>query len=126
MAARLIYIMLSFCRQLAVTVLLIAVVLAPLTSDAHSLDSGMTEDTCICQLLQDDWADCGHENNDNHDELPCDSSGDCCDEDCCHDSGEPPFMVSMIVAALIQQRSYVYSSLIPPEVYLAIFVPPES
>lgn len=115
--------MLSFCRQLAVIVLLVAVFLAPLTSAAHSLDSGMTEDTCACHLLQND---CGHDSHNKHDEMPCDSSGDCCDEDCCHDSAEPPFMDSMIVAALIQKQLYSYSSLIPTEVYLAIFVPPES
>lgn len=115
--------MLSFCRQLAVIVLLVAVFLAPLTLAAHSLDSGMTEDMCACHLLQND---CGHDKNDNHNEMPCDSSGDCCDEDCCHDSAEPPSINAMIIGASNLQQFQKYAVLIPPEVYLAIFVPPES
>ncbi len=115
--------MLSFCRQLAVVILLGAVFLTPLTSVAHSFENVMMEDACACHLLQND---CGQESNDNHDEIPCNTPGDCCDEDCCHDFAEPPFLHTMITGASSLKRFYPYSTLIPPEVYLAIFVPPES
>lgn len=112
-----------FSRQLAAILLLVAVFLVPLTSAAHSLDTVMIEDTCVCHLLQDDS---GHENSGNHGEMPCDSTDDCCDEDCCHNVAEPPFMHAMIIGASIVKKFYQYSVQIPPEVYLAIFVPPES
>lgn len=112
----------SLCRQLAVVILLVALFLAPLTSAAHSLETGMMEDTCACHLLQDDR---GHESNDSHDGIPCDSTDGCCDEECCHDSAEPPFMDAVNIGAPIPNRFCPYTTQIPPEVYLAIFVPPE-
>ena len=104
-------------------ILLVALFLAPLNSAAHSLETGIMEDTCACHMLHDE---CGRESNDNHDGMPCDSTDGCCDEDCCHDSGEPPFMDAVNIANPIQKRFSPYITRIPPEVYLAIFVPPES
>lgn len=117
---------LSFCRQLAGILLLVAVLLAPLTSVAHSFENVMMEDACSCHMLQND---CHHESNDNQeeDDMPCDSNGDCCDhEECCHDSAEPPFMHAIIADASVLKQFYPYPRQIPPKVYLDIFVPPES
>lgn len=77
------------------------------------------EDVCACHLLQDG---CDHGSNEGGD-----STGDCCDhEDCCHDPAEPPFIHVMIAGTALLKRFSLYSTQIPPEVYLAIFVPPES
>lgn len=115
----------SFCRQLAAIILLVAVFLAPLTSTAHSLETGMTEDSCACQMVQND---CHHESNDKQeqDDMPCDSNGDCCDEECCHDAAEPLSMTVVNSDISILKRFHHYPGLIPPKVYLSIFVPPES
>lgn len=113
---------LSFSRQLVLIVLLAAVFLAPLASAAHSLETGMIEDTHGWHLPQDH---CGHENSDHDDDAPCDGTGDCCDEECCHDTAEPPFQLAVTIGAPILKRLLPYSIEIPPEVYLPIFVPPE-
>jgi len=83
----------------------------------------MMEDACACHLLQND---CGHESKDNHKEMPCDSPGDCCDEDCSHDAAEPPFIEAIIAATSAMKKFSPYSTRIPPEVYFVIFVPPEN
>lgn len=120
----LIFMVLSFGRQLLLIILLTAVFLVPLASAAHSLDTGTMEDTHGWHLLQEH---CSHESNDNHDkEAPCDGTGDCCDEECCHDAAEPPFQHAVTTGAPTLKRLLPYSLQIPPKVYLAIFVPPEA
>jgi hypothetical protein len=115
---------LSFCRQLAAIILLVAVLLVPLTSLAHDLDSGVMKDTCACQLLHDG---CTPDTSGQSSDGPCKDSGGCCDhEECCHESAEPPCATVMQVSPSALKLFRPYSAGAIPKVYLAIFVPPES
>jgi len=116
--------MLSFCRQLAAIILLVAVLLAPLNSIAHDLNSGAMKEACACQMLQDD---CTHDGNGQPDDCPCAGSGDCCDhEECCHDSLEQSHDSGFNIYPPPMKLFHPEPARSFPEVYLAIFVPPES
>jgi hypothetical protein len=115
----------SRCRQLTAIILLLVTLLAPLNSIAHDYASGAVQDTCICQLLSGDF---GEESNDGQPgNNPCNNSGDCCDhEECCPDVMELP--CSSEVKRFGSQKKVFHPNIdtFTPEVYLAIFVPPES
>lgn len=114
----------SFCRQLIAIILLVTVLFAPLTSIAHDLNSGAMQDTCACQMLQDD---CPHHGNGQPDDCPCDGTGDCCDhEECCHDSMEQPHDSGLNIYPSPIKLFHPEPDKEFPKIYLAIFVPPES
>jgi len=115
---------LSFCRQLAVIILLVAVLLVPLTSNAHDLESGVMKDSCACQLLQDG---CTPDTSGQSSDDPCEDSGGCCNhEECCHDSMEQPHDSGLNIYPSPMQLFHPEPVKTFPKVYLAIFVPPES
>jgi len=117
--------MLSFHRQLTAMFLLAVVLLGPLNAIAHDLKSGVIQVSCICQLLSCDF---GEEGTDEQPENnPCNNSGDCCDhEECSPDVMEPP--CSSEVNRFGSQKKVFHPNIdtFTPDVYLAIFVPPES
>ncbi|KAF0215399.1 MAG: hypothetical protein FD174_4138 [Geobacteraceae bacterium] len=115
----------SLRKQLTVMLLLVAVLLAPLNSFAHDATSGASKDTCACQLL---LPDCGtDESGDQPDHYPGNNTGDCCDsEECCPDAAEPPIFCDLRVNISGRQLFHPNINCHIPEVYLAIFVPPEN
>ena len=116
--------MLSFCRQIAAIVLLVVMFLLPLASVAQSFEVEGMGGGCVCHQLHDGW---DHDSNEDHGEMPSGSTSDCCDhENCGHDSAEPPSMQTTLAGVSILNQFWPYSVQIPPEVYLSIFVPPES
>ena len=115
----------SLRQQLISLLLVVAVLLVPLNSFAHHLKDGAAKDICACQLT---LTDCGSDDRGDqpiHD--PGNGASDCCDgEGCCQDAAEPPFSCGLS-GNVLQVQSFQFA--IPrkiPDVYLAIFVPPES
>jgi len=117
--------MVSFCKQLTVIILLVTVLIAPLTSIAHDLNSGAMKEPCVCQMLQ---GDCPHDGKGQSDgDCPCDGSGDCCDhEERCHDSMEQAHDSGLNIHPSPIRVFHLEPARTFPKVYLAIFVPPES
>jgi hypothetical protein len=112
----------SLRKQLAAFLLLVAVLLAPLTSFAHEVASGAAE-TCACNLMPED---CGTDEGDPSDDCPDTEGQKCCDcEDHCTQAAE--------LSSLGDLRPYLADKIIfrpillilIPEVYLPIFVPPQ-
>jgi hypothetical protein len=115
----------SLRKQLTAFLLLLAMFLAPLNSFAHDVTSGASEDTCACELLP---TECDtDELGDQSDHFPCNSANDCSDsEDCCPDAAEPAFFCNLRLNISVNQLSHSNTHAHIPEVYLAIFVPPEN
>jgi hypothetical protein len=116
--------MISFFRQLTVILLLVTVLCAPFTSIAHDLKSGAMTAESTGQVLQNIGT---HDGTGLPVDCPCDGSGDCCDhEECCEDALEPPCASELVIYPDLMQVFQPYSARALPEVYLAIFIPPES
>lgn len=116
--------MVSFCKQLIAIFLLVTVFFAPLTSNAHDLKSGGPKEACACQMLQKDSP---HDGKGESDHCPSGGSGDCCDhEECCHDSMEQVHDSGLNIHPSPMQVFLLEPARTFPQVYLAIFVPPES
>ena len=115
----------SFSEQLTAFLLLVAVLLAPINSFAHDVTSGAAQDACVCLLLS---AECGtDERGDQPLHFPANNADEHCDnEDCCPDTAEPPVISTLRVNILVRQFSHPLINGLLPEVYLAIFVPPEN
>jgi hypothetical protein len=108
-----------------VLLLLVAALLGPLSSTAHDSTSGAAEQSCTCDLLP---SDCGDDTNNNWpDHCPGSNSDDHCDgEGCSPDATEPPNYYDLRVTIFLQQHFHTYTNGHIPEVYFAIFVPPQS
>jgi len=109
-------------KLLASFLLLVAVLLAPLSSFAHEVALGAT-DTCACHLMPED---CGAEEGDQSDGCPDTNGQKCCDcEDHCKQAAElsTPGELSLYFADKPIFRPI--TLVLIPEVYLAIFVPPQ-
>jgi hypothetical protein len=117
--------MARFSRNLLKAIfLLVVVLLAPVNSFAHETTSWASKDESACNLLSMDRS------AEEPESQPVDSSGtpvdDCCDgAECCPDAGETPVLSA--VRANFAGRPFIHpnSDRQIPEVYLAIFVPPE-
>lgn len=113
--------MISLLKPLRFLFLLVLLALMPVTSIVHAIEAGTCGDTCVSQQLLHG----SHHGDHDRDGTPSDTQDHCCDDDCCHDSLEPPLQATTINHPAVPTgfRPYVLHS--PPEVYLAIFVPPE-
>jgi hypothetical protein len=112
-------------KQLISFLLVVAVLLVPLNSFAHHMDYGAAKETCACQLT---LTDCG---SDESGDRPIHDRGndasDCCDgEGCCQDAAELPFSCGLSGNVFQVQRFLCAIAHKIPDVYLAIFVPPEN
>ena len=108
-------------KQLAVFLLLVAVLLAPLSSFAHDVTSGAT-DTCACHLMPDD---CSAEEGGQSDGCPDADGQERCDcEDHCKQAAELSFHGNLTLYIPDRQVFHPVTQVLMPEVYLAIFVPP--
>jgi hypothetical protein len=115
----------SLRKYLPVLLLLVAVLQAPLNSFAHNLTSGAALNSCSCELLT--TACCADEKSELPDHFPGNGNGDCCDcDECCPDASEPPISCTLRVTFSAKQHFHQYADGHVPEVYLAIFVPPQS
>jgi hypothetical protein len=113
------------CRQLTAIILLVVTLLAPLNSIAHDYASGAVQDTCFCQLLSGNLG--GVSNEGQPENNPCNNSGDCCDhEEFCPDVMELPCSSEVKRVGSQKKLFHRHIDTFTPEVYLAIFVPPES
>ena len=112
-------------KQLTAFLLLFAVLLAPINSFAHNVTSGAAQDTCAQQFVS---TGCGTDDSEKQsDHCPGNNAADHCDSmDCCPDAAEPPFLCVLRVSIPERQLSLSLNNGHLPEVYLAIFVPPES
>lgn len=112
-------------KQLKLFLLVVAVLLVPLNSFAHHLEYGAAKESCACQLT---LTDCGSdESGDRPTHDPGNDASDCCyGEGCCQDAAEAPFSCALS-GNVFQMQGFRFA--IPrkiPDVYLAIFVPPEN
>jgi hypothetical protein len=112
----------SLRKQLAVFLLLVAVLLAPLSSFAHDVASGAT-DTCACHLMPDD---CGADAGDPADGCPDADGQERCDcEDHCTQAAELSPLGDLSLYLADKPIFHPITLVLIPEVYLAIFVPPQ-
>jgi hypothetical protein len=112
----------SLRKQLAAFLLLVAVLLAPLSSIAHDAASAAA-DTCACSLMLDDAGSCTLDRSDGG---PEDGGQDCCDcEDHCTQAAELLFFGYLSVYIPDKQLFHPVTQVLIPEVYLAIVVPPQ-
>lgn len=115
----------SPARQLTAILLLVVVLLAPLNSIAHVLNPSAMVDRCVLQLQS---SGCNGESNDEFPENhPENHAKDCCDHEECF----PDDLVSTgsfeIEKYVIKNKLFCPNTAKPlPEVYLPLFVPPES
>jgi hypothetical protein len=115
----------SIRKQLTAILLLVAVLWAPLNSLDHDATSEASKETCACLL----WlTDCGSDRSvDQSDHFPGSSADDCSDsEECSPDAAEPAFFCNLRLNNSEKQLSHPNTHGHIPEVYLAIFVPPEN
>jgi hypothetical protein len=115
----------SLRKHLISFLLVVAVLLAPLKSFSHHLEYGAAKDTCACQST---LTDCG---SDERGDRPIHDHGndasDCCDgEGCCQEAAEPPFSCGLSGNVFQMQGFQLAIARKIPDVYLAIFVPPEN
>jgi hypothetical protein len=109
-------------KQLAAFLLLVAVLLAPLTSFAHDAASGAA-DTCACNMMPDD---CGADEGDQSDGCPDTNGQKCCDcEDHCKQAAELSSLGDLNLYIPNKPIFRPITLVLIPEVYLAIFVPPQ-
>ena len=114
----------SLLKQLTSFLLIVAVLLAPLYSFAHHLQSGAAKNTCACQLTLTDCA--SDESGDRPDRESPNNAFDCCDgEGCCQDAAESPVCCDLRGNVSWEQLFHINIQNHLPEVYLAIFVPPQ-
>jgi len=112
----------SLRKQLAAFLLLVAVLLAPLSSFAHDVASGAA-DTCACNLMPDD---CGADAGDPADDCPDTDGQKCCDcEDHCKQAAELSSLGDLSLYIPDKPIFRPITQVLIPEVYLAIFVPPQ-
>jgi hypothetical protein len=115
----------SLRKKLTVFLLLFALLLMPFNTFAHDVTSAASKDTCACELLPTE-CDTG-ETSDLSDHFPGNSGDDCSDsEECCPDAAEPAFFCNLRLNISVNQLSQSNTHAHIPEVYLAIFVPPEN
>jgi hypothetical protein len=114
----------SLRKQLMAFFLLVAVLLAPFNSFAQDVTSG-AKDTCACHLMP---ADCGAADEGGlQDGCPGDSGQQCCDcEDHGPEAAELPTPCKLSLNIPEGQLFHPITIGLIPEVYLAIFVPPQS
>jgi len=111
----------SLRKQLAAFLLLVAVLLAPLSSFAHDVASGAA-DTCACHLTS---SDCGASEGDANG-CPGDAGQGCCDcEDHCKQAAELWFPGNLSLCSTDKQLFPPVTQFLIAAVYLAIFVPPQ-
>lgn len=111
-------------RKQLMNFLLIAALLAPLNTFAHEVTSEAAQDTCVCLLLAKCETD---ESGKRQGHFPGNNAADHCDnKDCCPDAAEPPLFCALRVNISESQLFHPLTSGRFPEVYLAIFVPPEN
>lgn len=114
----------SQCKQITVFLLLAAVFCWPLSSLAYDGAAGASMETCACQ--QSTAGGSADQSNGSPDDLPDNNAGDCCDsEESSQDSVEPLFNAQLRENTLVSY-SHPNAHNHIPEVYLPIFVPPES
>jgi hypothetical protein len=113
----------NFLRtQLMIVLLLVTVLLAPFNSCAHDATSGAS-DLCACHQLP---ADCGA-GGDQPDGSPDNDGPTCCDcEDHCQQTAEPAIFGTSRLNIPGKQLYPPTTRGLAPEVYLAIFVPPQN
>lgn len=112
-------------RQLIAVVLLVAVLLLPLNSISHEMPSGVSQERHACQLMLIDFSTDEEEKQSNH--FPgnnADSSCEC--GECCPDATEPPDTYDMRLTFSARQLFRPNTAARIPEVYIAIFVPPQN
>jgi hypothetical protein len=113
-----------FRRQLTAILLLVTVFFTAPALIGHELKSGAMKEVCACQMLQDD---CPLDSNEQPEECPCDSLGDCCDhEEHCYDSMDQAHSSGLNIHPSPLKLFHPEPAKSFPKVYLAIFVPPES
>ncbi len=105
--------------------LLVALLLLPLNAFAHDLKSEAGQKPAVCQMAPTDgFSDLPQDRSDHCPDNTADNS--CESEECCPDSTEPPpcsgLRVNISATELFHPGRYVHI----PEVYLTIFVPPQS
>jgi hypothetical protein len=116
--------MISFFRQLTALLLLVTVLLVPLASLAHDLESGAMKAACAGQMLQDEET---HDGTGPPVACPGAGPGDYCEhEECFEDALEPPCASGLTLYPAPMQVFHLNPARALPKVYLAIFVPPES
>jgi hypothetical protein len=112
-------------KQLTVLLLLLSVLLAPVNSYAHDVRSGASKDTCACEILT--MAFNIDELGDQSDHFPDNSTNDRSDsKECCPDYAEPELFCNLSLHFAVNQLSHSNTHWHIPEVYLAIFIPPEN
>lgn len=112
---------LTSCRQLTAFLLLVLVLLAPYNAIAHDL--AMME-TYACQVLQ---GECTNNGNGHSETSPCNETQESCEhEECGQDSMESPHGTKVNASFSRKHQFPSDAANLLPEVFLAIFVPPES
>jgi hypothetical protein len=112
-------------KQLTAFLLLFVVLLVPIISFALDVTSGAAQDTCARQFVS---PGCGMDDSEKQsDHCPGNHAANHCDSiDCCPDAAEPPRLYVLRVSIPERQLSLSLNNGPLFEVYLAIFVPPES
>jgi hypothetical protein len=114
----------SLCRQLTAIIMLIVVLLVSFNSIAHDYPSAATKDTCACKMQHGNLHGANVEHSEQHPET---GTGDSCDlEECCSDDTEPPTHADALIRIPLELQFLLPHDKRITQVYLAIFVPPES
>ena len=112
----------SLGKQLTVVLLLVVVLLVPLI--AHDLTSGASKNTCACQLLLTDCST--DQRQDQSDPFPANTDHRCDCQEGGTDTAEPPVAYDMTGGFSSREAFQPSINGHIPDVYLAIFVPPEN
>jgi hypothetical protein len=112
-------------KHAAVCSLLFALLLIPLNSYAHEETSGVLKDTYSFQQMLPDGST--EESGYPSESEPGNNVEHCCDsQECCPDATAPPICCELRMNLSGRQLIHPNINSQIPEVYLAIFVPPEN
>jgi hypothetical protein len=105
--------------------LFVVVLIAPVNSFAHETTSWASTNECACHLLP--TSHYAEERENQPVQSPDTPVDGCCDEaDCCPDAGETPISCAVRAKSAVRLPFHPKTDRYIPEVYLAIFVPPEN
>lgn len=112
-------------KQLTAFLLFFVVLVVPINSFALDVTSRAAQDTCAWQFVSTGCSTDDSEKQSDH--CPGNNAAGHCDSiDCCPDAAEPPILCVLRVSIAERQLYHSLNNSLLPEVYLAIFVPPES
>jgi hypothetical protein len=112
-------------KELNAFLLILVVLLVPINSFARDVTSVVVQGTCTQQFVSTGCSTDDSEKQSDH--CPGNNAADHCDSiDSCPDAAEQPILCVLRVSIPERQLSLSLNNGPLPEVYLAIFVPPES